>query len=332
MRIGTWNVNSFVNKTSEVTSEMARFNLDIVVLSETKKKGRGSEHLDNFLHFWSGIDKAKRAQAGVSVLIAKKLSKFYKNYNAVNERIVTVTLSIFGLETVIIGTYAPTDDSNQAEKDSYYAALSKVLTEIKLSQEVLIMGDLNARIGKKEDSKVVGKHDEDVLNDSGERLIDFCELNGLCILNGFFPHKLIHRYTRERPSLQQKSIIDYMIAKQISKLKFKDCRVKRGANCGSDHRLVVAELVVPFQSRAKSIEYTTSQELEIEESERIKYKLHLLHDASIKWLYQRRLVVALEEVKAGNDVELEYTNLKTLIKKVAFEVLGEQNMQMNQLG
>ena len=52
-----------------------------------------------------------------------------------------------------------------------------------------------------------------IINDSGERLIDLCELHHLQILNWFFQHKLIYQYTRGRPSMQKKSIIDYVIKK-----------------------------------------------------------------------------------------------------------------------
>lgn len=179
-------------------------------------------------------------------------------------------------------------------------------------------------MGSREDSKVVGRFGEDVLNDSGERLIDLCELNRLQILNGFFQHKLIHQYTRERPSLHQKSIIDYVIKRQISKIKIKDCRVKRGANCGSDHRLVIAELVVPFHRRSKNTQRTQPPGLEIEVEDCIRYKLRNLHDNSIEWLYKRRLDLALAEVNISNNIEEEYENIKSLVKKIATEVLGEE--------
>lgn len=117
---------------------------------------------------------------------------------------------------------------------------------IKPCQEIIIAGDLNARVGSQENSRVVGRYGEEVVNDSGLRLIELCELNCLRMLNSFYPHKLIHRYTRERPSLQQKSNIDYVITRQRSNFKIHNCRVKRGANYGSDHRLVSAVFVFPF--------------------------------------------------------------------------------------
>jgi hypothetical protein len=49
----------------------------VAVLSETHKKGKGDEYLEDFIHFWSGVNKGKRANAGVSILINKKYKKIY---------------------------------------------------------------------------------------------------------------------------------------------------------------------------------------------------------------------------------------------------------------
>ncbi|KAK4873279.1 hypothetical protein RN001_015308 [Aquatica leii] len=41
MFFGTWNVQGIATKKNEVFKELVRFNLDIIALSETKKKGKG---------------------------------------------------------------------------------------------------------------------------------------------------------------------------------------------------------------------------------------------------------------------------------------------------
>jgi hypothetical protein len=46
--------------------------MDIVALTETKKKGTGKEQQRNYLHFYSGVKKSKRANAGVSIAFHKK--------------------------------------------------------------------------------------------------------------------------------------------------------------------------------------------------------------------------------------------------------------------
>lgn len=90
-----------------------------------------------------------------------------------------------------------------------FTKINGILSEIGISREIIIAGDFNASIGKKINSTVVGPFGEDNINDNGERLIDICEQNSLKILNGFFQHKEIHKYTWHKDSLQLKSIIDY---------------------------------------------------------------------------------------------------------------------------
>jgi len=46
--------------------------MDVVVLTETKKKGAGSETLGNYINLFSGVKKCERAKRGVSVLINEK--------------------------------------------------------------------------------------------------------------------------------------------------------------------------------------------------------------------------------------------------------------------
>ena len=57
--------------------------MDVVVLSETKnktkkKKGNGNEMRGNYIHFSSGVDKSKKAKAGVSIAVHKKLKNKIK--------------------------------------------------------------------------------------------------------------------------------------------------------------------------------------------------------------------------------------------------------------
>ena len=42
---------------------------------------------------------------------------------------------------------------------------------------------------------VVGPFGEEIINDNGDKLKDICEKKSLKILNGYFKHNRIHRYT-----------------------------------------------------------------------------------------------------------------------------------------
>ena len=60
---------------------------------------------------------------------------------------------------------------------------------------VIVLGDLNARVGDGEVEGVVGKNGVLRENESGERLLDMCVEQELVIGNSFFKRKVINRYT-----------------------------------------------------------------------------------------------------------------------------------------
>jgi len=67
--------------------------------------------------------------------------------------------------------------------------------------------------------------------------------NSLKILNGYFKHKRIHQYTWHQDAQELISIIDYIIARQNSVLKFQDVRLFRGMTVGSDHYVINAKIL-----------------------------------------------------------------------------------------
>jgi endonuclease/exonuclease/phosphatase family metal-dependent hydrolase len=117
---------------------------------------------------------------------------------------------------------------------------------VRSNQELILMGDLNGKVGSWRNDEVVGMRGETQVNVNGDRLISLCKQCNLKLSNTFYYHKNIHKFTWERPTLNPKSILDYIIVKQKSLLSIRVSRVKRGANCGSDHYLLVAYIVFKF--------------------------------------------------------------------------------------
>jgi hypothetical protein len=92
----------------------------------------------------------------------------------------------------------------------------------------------------------VGPFGEEVINDNGDKLIDICEQNPFKILNGYLKRKRIHQYRWHQDTQERRSVVDYIIARQNSGLKFQDVRVFTGMTVGSDHYLVNAKILFSY--------------------------------------------------------------------------------------
>jgi hypothetical protein len=78
------------------------------------------------------------------------------------------------------------------------------------------------------------------LNKNGLKLINFATYNNKRIMNTFYKHKDIHKYTWSARNYQ--SLTDYFLANEKTAKMFLDVRALRGLEIDSDHYLVQAKL------------------------------------------------------------------------------------------
>ena len=98
-------------KAAEIIKEIGTMEMDVVVLTEIKKKGTGSETLGNYIHIYSGVKKYQRAKKSVSVLMDKKWKGCIKKWEAIDERILKLDINVWGFKLTIMGIYAPNEDN-----------------------------------------------------------------------------------------------------------------------------------------------------------------------------------------------------------------------------
>ena len=73
----------------------------------------------------------------------------------------------------VIQVYAPTSNAEEAEVEWFYEDVQDLL-ELTPKQDVLfIIGDWNAKVGSQEIPGVTGKFGLGMLNEAGQRLIEF---------------------------------------------------------------------------------------------------------------------------------------------------------------
>ena len=148
--------------------------------------------------------------------------------------------------------YAPTNESTDDEKDDFYDQLQATFGTCNRHDVVIVMGDLNAKVGEdnKDMAGITGKMDW-VTNDNGERLCDFCLMNALGITLTCFPHRTAHRATWVSPNGRTQNQIDHMMIRKEWRRSVEDTRVYRDAGAASDHYLLVMKIKLKLHKSPK---------------------------------------------------------------------------------
>ena len=109
----------------------------------------------------------------------------------------------------------------------------------------ILLGDFNSHSGTDSETwkSVTGKDEDPAFNENCRYLLQLYCSNGLCIMNTFFQHRDVHKYTWYRLSMAaQKPLIGFCIVLSDLFLEVLDVLVKQGAELSPDHHLVVYSL------------------------------------------------------------------------------------------
>ena len=95
---------------------------------------------------------------------------------------------------MVIQAYAPTNEAIDEEKDEFYNQLQDSTSSCSRHDMIIVMGDLNAKVGSSNAHReeVIGKFGVGIMNDNGERLCDFCSVNGLVPGGGGVLNKVLY--------------------------------------------------------------------------------------------------------------------------------------------
>ena len=132
----------------------------------------------------------------------------------------------------------PTNDSNNRDKKAFYEQLQATLENAHCRDLLLVMGDLNAKVGSDNTSfqSVIGREGYGAQNDNGERLVEWCTFNNMIIGGTLFPHHNILKLTWTSQNGRDQNQIDHLMVNSMWRCSLLDVRVRRGADAGSDHQ------------------------------------------------------------------------------------------------
>ena len=125
-------------------------------------------------------------------LISKEIMGNIIDFKAINERIITITITIrlnIRYKIQIIQIYAPTTSHDDKEAEDFYELLDNTIKE--KSNGTVIMGNFKAKVGTSSDNaeKFTGKFGTGARNKRGERLMEFVAYKKVSIESTFFKRK-----------------------------------------------------------------------------------------------------------------------------------------------
>ena len=80
-----------------------------------------------------------------------------------------------------IRSICPTEGRDELNEE-FYETLQKILDKANKNDYIMLIWDMNARVGNNRVANVVGTSGETTLNSNGRKLIDFCTFNNLKIM------------------------------------------------------------------------------------------------------------------------------------------------------
>ena len=214
-RVGCWNVRTLyqTGKLAQVIKEMQSYKIELLGVSETRWTGSGSRKLLSGHHILYSGRADDHHSRGVGIITTGEVHKSLLEWKPISERIIKARYNSKFAKLSVIVCYAPTEDAEDEEKDTFYDELQAAVDETPTHDVLLIMGDLNAKVGIDNQGKenTMGRQGLGVANGNGDRLTSFCQENKLVIGGTIFEHKNIHKVSWCSPDGHTQNQIDHII-------------------------------------------------------------------------------------------------------------------------
>jgi len=318
VRFGAWNVTGVRGREVELVDAMEAYKLDVLGVSETWLKKGEEVTIPGFKWVGKAGENESGKGGGVGFLIRDNLWSMVGEVVEVSSRVIGIYVKAKDKGFWLLQVYAPVNDAAQDVREGFWSSLRDEVEKRRRSAAVVIMGDVNGRVGaREEDWDVVGRYGEAVVNENGESCLELCRGSDLIVLNGWFPHKRVHRSTyvqRMVDRMDREAVLDYFIVSKELKGSVVDVRVKRGVEIGSYHHLVIMRMDKNKLGLAISKRWMRSM---------FKLRTEKLQMEDVKHAFLAKLHEKYVE-QDGCSLEEEWSQLKGWIVETAEEVVGRR--------
>ena len=229
------------SKFNDIMHEILLRDYDFICLCETWLRS-GDPDIDNLLPNYSCVNKtrhhrnrrAKRGSGGILLFIHKDINRYVEVIDSTaREDRIWLQIHVAKEKKIIFCCFAympPADSVVTCNEASQWSTLEREVAEYTTQGDVILCGDLNARVGNlldyimndssphieqyysgyESDNAIPQRTNQDVqTNTQGKRLIDLCISSGIRILNGRHNGDPSGKFTCYTP--RGCSVVDYVV-------------------------------------------------------------------------------------------------------------------------
>ena len=134
-------------------------------------------------------------------------------------------------------------------KDKFYDDLDNIISATPRTGKLILLGDFNARVCTDHQTweEVMGSEGVGKCNSNGLLLLSKCAEHDLLITNTVFKLSNRNKTSWMHPRSKHWHLIDYVIVRRTYRPDVRVTKTMCGANCWTDHRLVVSKLNLRIQ-------------------------------------------------------------------------------------
>ncbi|XP_022795603.1 craniofacial development protein 2-like [Stylophora pistillata] len=148
LTIGHWNVRTMYRggAPAQIAREMEGYQLYILGISECRWTGAGRIKMaSGQTLIYSGDDELH--EGGVAIMISQEAVKSPMEWTPINKRIITARFYSSCRRLTIVQVYAVHNEREDEEKEQFYQELQEVIDGCKKNDIIIVMEDLNAKVG-----------------------------------------------------------------------------------------------------------------------------------------------------------------------------------------
>ena len=322
LKIGNWNVRTLNQdgKIEELVDNFKRYGLDMCALTETRITGIDKMSLEGGLTMLVSGREDEMHYQGVGLLLGKNAGNALTEWEPIDERLLYARFKSNHGNISMFVCYAPTDSATDDQKDDFYEKLQDAVSRVAKHDIMLCAGDFNAILGASNEGfeECMGKMGVGrAMSDNGVRFGSFCLTNDLVIGGTIFQHQKTYKTTWVSPCGKHKNQIDHIAVSRRHRNSLLDVRVRRGADVGSDHQLVISKFRIKLKSQKKEKDRTSMFDINL-------LRKDCEERENFRWECRNRFLVLetlQEEERCVNEM---WRDVKDVLKETANCTIGRR--------